>query len=189
MSKPSAKEKIIDSARKLFTERGFAGVSTQSIAKLAEVSHSLIFHHFANKEALWQTVKQSIARDELNQSKTLPPLTLAFDEFLKNLVVNNINFYRNHPDIVRMINWQRLEPAALMQNKQPSAEMQAWLQAIGHYQQRNEMNPKLKPEFVMGLILSVTSAAALDWEVWLHSETDKQDYIEFCIASLGKALK
>lgn len=188
MPKPSAKQLIIQSARQLFTERGFAGTSTQSIAELAKVSHALIFHHFGNKHALWQAVKQSIARDGAGRSKTLPSTELAFQDFLQTLVRNNIQFYRQHSDIVKLLAWQRLEPQILEQPVGLSPEAETWLAAIRHYQSRAELNPKLDPRFVMGLILSVTSSAALDLQVWLERDADFEAYVEFCIESLGRAL-
>jgi AcrR family transcriptional regulator len=46
------KEKIIETALKLFAERGYDSTSTQLIAKEADVSEALIFKHFGNKELL-----------------------------------------------------------------------------------------------------------------------------------------
>ena|ERR1700677_3057105 len=189
MQKCSAKAKIIESARQIFIEKGFAGTSTQSIAKMAKVSHSLIFHHFSNKEALWQAVKQSIACDESSLSKTLPSTSLPFVDFLKELVVRSIHFYRSHPDIVRLISWQRLETQVLDPSRPFSPEALAWIQAIKHYQDSRDINLSLKPEFVMGFILSITSSAALDQQVWIRSPPDQEAYVTFCVECFIKAFK
>lgn len=109
MSSENTKEKILLTARKLFVEYGFAGTSMGQIAKLAQVNHSLIFHHFENKEKLWLAVKQNIVKEKNQQSKMLPPTDQPFHDFLYTLVIKSIKFYRDHPDIMRMISWQRLE--------------------------------------------------------------------------------
>lgn len=187
MKRFSSRAKIIESARVLFTEKGYVGASTQSIALQAEVSHSLIFHHFKNKEALWQAVKQSIACDQDDLSKTLPPITLSFPDFLATLVRQSIDFYSTHPDIVRMMSWQRLEGNIQVKAVSPSAEVEAWLGAIRHYQAVGDLDSNLPPQFVMGFILSITSAAALDYPVWIQSEKERLEYIKFCIARLKQA--
>lgn len=50
------KERILQSALKLFAEQGYNGTSTSKIAKDAEVSEALIFRHFDNKEGLLKAV-------------------------------------------------------------------------------------------------------------------------------------
>lgn len=44
---------ILDAAREVFAERGFAGASTRLIAERAEVAHHLIFGNFGSKSALF----------------------------------------------------------------------------------------------------------------------------------------
>ena len=50
------KERILQSALKLFAGQGYNGTSTKKIAKAAKVSEALIFGHFKNKEGLLKAV-------------------------------------------------------------------------------------------------------------------------------------
>lgn len=189
MKKLSTKEKILLSAKKVFIEHGFAGAAISKIATLAEVNHSLIFHHFKNKESLWLAVKQHIVKEANQQSQTLPDVHLAFKDFLHELLTKNINFYRRNPDIVRMINWQRLEHQISKKiGITLSNEMQRWIDAFKTYQQKGEIKPSLKIEFIITLVLSIVSSAALDQNVFISNEKAKQAYIDFCVASLLSAL-
>lgn len=189
MKKISTKEKILSAARKLFVEHGFAGTAMGKIAQLAEVNHSLIFHHFGNKEKLWREVKHNIAKASQQQSKMLPDIKPKFKDFMKELFTKSIHFYQSNPDIVRMINWQRLE-----YNNDPkigvtlSPEFQAWIKAFEHYQQKGDINAELKTEFIITLILSIISSAALDPNVFIAQHKDKQAYIDFCLERLLIAL-
>lgn len=49
-----ARERILSAAESLFAIRGFEGVSTTQIAKVAGITQPLIHYHFKNKEALWK---------------------------------------------------------------------------------------------------------------------------------------
>lgn len=46
------RQRILETALRLFVERGFSGTSTRRIAKEAGVSEGLIFHHFPRKRDL-----------------------------------------------------------------------------------------------------------------------------------------
>ena len=48
--------RIIDSARKLFAERGFAETTTLKIAEHADVSETLIFRYFGSKQGLFDHI-------------------------------------------------------------------------------------------------------------------------------------
>jgi AcrR family transcriptional regulator len=182
--------KILKAARKLFVECGFDGTSIGKIAAKANINHSLIFHHFGNKEGLWKAVKQTIVEESNKLSPTLPELDQSFPNFLKKLITQNISFYRNNPDIVRMINWQRLE----YDNKKEigitlSAESKAWLDSLKYYQNKGDINPQLKLEFVLTLILSIVSCAAMDPNVFIKKNTDLNDYVIFAVKQLLQGLK
>ena len=56
---PDARDRILSAAESLFAVRGFEGVSTTQIAKVAGITQPLIHYHFKNKEALW---KATVAR-------------------------------------------------------------------------------------------------------------------------------
>ncbi len=186
------REKILKAARTLFVKNGFAGTSMGKIAAIANVPHSLVFHHFKNKQNLWMEVKMSIVRifkQGQESSSVLPHHDQPLANFLQQLISRSIDFYRSNSDIVRMINWQRLE----YEQEQTvglniSQESKAWIAAFKHYQAKGDINPDLRPEFIMTLILSIVSSAAMDPNVFIKEAEDNKAYIDFCVETLLKAL-
>jgi AcrR family transcriptional regulator len=182
--------KILKAARAIFVELGFAGTSIGNIAKKAKINHSLVFHHFGNKEGLWRAVKESIVLEANKLSPILPELTQSFSDFIKKLIIQNISFYRNNPDIVRMINWQRLEYKTKKEiGVTLSSGSKLWLSAFKHYQDNGSINAALKPEFMLTFILSVVSSAAVDPNIFIKKTTDLNEYINFSVESFLKAFK
>ena len=57
------KKRLLEAAIKLFSERGFDGVSTRDIAAAAETTLPSIPHHFESKEGIYQAVLASIAEE------------------------------------------------------------------------------------------------------------------------------
>jgi AcrR family transcriptional regulator len=54
---------LIDAARALFAERGFAGVSREEIVERAGVTRGAMYHYFASKEDLFLAVYEAVERD------------------------------------------------------------------------------------------------------------------------------
>ena len=190
MEKQTTKVKILYSARQLFVNYGYAGTSMGKIGKLADVNHSLLFHHFGNKQQLWTAVKQSIVDEAKDDSPTLPDTDLPFAEFLKQLFERNIDFYHQHPDIIRLINWQRLELNTEKQRGIPfSSDMYSWIEAIEHYQNKQAIKQDIAPKYLALLILSLISSTALDLAVFFAypgNQIDQQEYIDICLAQIIK---
>jgi len=53
---PGVKEKIIKSARVLFSEKGYHGTSVQDIARNAGVNKAMLFYYFNSKKNLYQSI-------------------------------------------------------------------------------------------------------------------------------------
>lgn len=63
MSFPEREARILEAAGRLFAERGFGGTTTRAIACESGVNESLIFRHFASKEALYTALLQNKLED------------------------------------------------------------------------------------------------------------------------------
>jgi AcrR family transcriptional regulator len=53
---------LIETARGLFAERGYAAVGTEEIVRAAGVTRGALYHHFAGKRELFQAVYEDVER-------------------------------------------------------------------------------------------------------------------------------
>lgn len=60
-----ARRQILDAARAAFVERGYDGAALEDIIALAGVSKGGLYHHFANKQAVFAGVFEEVARETL----------------------------------------------------------------------------------------------------------------------------
>jgi len=67
-------ERIADAARQLFADRGYHGTTTREIARLADVSETLLFRYYGSKATLFEEVVvqpfSSLMRDFVDQRRT-----------------------------------------------------------------------------------------------------------------------
>ncbi len=102
------KEKIIDAARKLFSEKGFDGVSMEDIAQASGVRKSLIYYYFPSKEILfeeiWINVIDELERDVFSEVDNESSISRA----IKRLIKKYVEFAMNKEEISKLIARERL---------------------------------------------------------------------------------
>jgi AcrR family transcriptional regulator len=57
------RQALVDAARTLFTEQGFAATGTEEIVAAARVTRGALYHHFHDKANLFRAVMEQIARE------------------------------------------------------------------------------------------------------------------------------
>jgi len=102
------KEKIIDAARKLFSEKGFDGVSMEDIAQASGVRKSLIYYYFPSKEILfeeiWINVIDELEKDVFSEVDNESSISKA----IKRLIKKYVEFAMNKEEISKLIARERL---------------------------------------------------------------------------------
>ena len=91
------KQQILNSAIKLFSEKGYDGVSTKEISENAKVSEALIFKHFKSKQNLFFHILEFAEKGIYSTLKTYKTDTPSLKEHLDsvyNEVTNNKVLWR-----------------------------------------------------------------------------------------------
>ena len=73
------REKILESALKLFAENGFQGTSLSQIAEGANTQKQLITHHFGTKDNLWREVVNAELKDGVELLTTVKKTAAEID--------------------------------------------------------------------------------------------------------------
>ena len=97
----ATKEKIIKAAFGEFTKRGFAGARVEEIATKAKVNKALLYHYYADKEALFKNVLEC-------KMAELGALQIDPDRFAA-CAGDFFDFYAANPWLARLLQWEALD--------------------------------------------------------------------------------
>ena len=194
--RPSADQtrtKILKVAQKLFAKKGYAATSISDIAEQAKINQSLIYHHFVDKKNLWRYAKHNLLENYsvYNEVKAFDDLAKNdFKSFLQQILALRFNFYDKYPDVVRLLNWQRLEPDKKELQATCWAPSEKWIKAIKDFQKRGEMRADISPEVAMNLMWNSVTGYFMDHypQFAVANEKTKQEYLEKTVDCVYRAL-
>ncbi|MBP2475137.1 AcrR family transcriptional regulator [Crossiella equi] len=95
------RERVLAAARQLFLTSAYEDVKAGDIAKAAGVAHGLVFHHFGNKQGLYQEVLCQIGREVLALHVHDPELPLG--RRIRQSHAAHLAYLAEHPDIAQIL--------------------------------------------------------------------------------------
>lgn len=105
----SRREAILDAAEELFVERGFAAIAISEIAQKADVTKSLIHHHFGSKQELWDAVKKRSFEGYVEKQARLLEQREPSKELLRESFQGYFDYLKANPSLVRLFSWTLAE--------------------------------------------------------------------------------
>jgi TetR/AcrR family transcriptional regulator len=105
----ATKKKIIKTAEKLFSRKGFNGVSIRDLAKACNMSGPLILHHFGSKEGIYDAVRLELIKEYVPFFEDIEKEEKGLFDFIENIVRGTFEFHRKNPISLRLMNWDRLD--------------------------------------------------------------------------------
>ncbi|MDQ2994978.1 MAG: TetR/AcrR family transcriptional regulator [Pseudomonadota bacterium] len=199
-TRPSAdptRAAIIDAARQCFVAKGFAGTAISAIATKAKVNQSLIYHHFGSKQALWVAVKIHILEDyhalqDMNWEKLLS-LTDSRD-FIAEFIRYRFGLFDRYPDVLRIIEWQYLEPNPFELSSYPPEKLHPIIERIHFFQEQNHLSSNYNPELIFSMLLALPLGFFRSFrdlssgKPQRELDTFKNEYVELCIDTIIRGL-
>ena len=112
----STEEKIMQAAKKLFTQNGFAATRTRDIAEEAGINLALLNYYFRSKEKLFDIVMIDNFRQFIRGvSLNVLDETATLNEKIQRIVAAYIDFLSHHPDLpIFIINEMRGNSSKIM---------------------------------------------------------------------------
>jgi AcrR family transcriptional regulator len=106
-----AKEKILESAVKLFADKGFSGTTTKEIAEKSGVNEALIFRYFSTKKDLYGSIIEKKINEEPGIEKPLESYGATKDDWyiFRSIAFRMFDKCGRDPDFIRLLHYSALE--------------------------------------------------------------------------------
>jgi AcrR family transcriptional regulator len=96
-------EQILEAAKQIFQERGFAGARMQEIADEAGINKSMLHYYFRSKDKLFQKVFQDSIRQFFPEILKVLNADLALMPKIEKLVETYYEMFKAHPHLPRFV--------------------------------------------------------------------------------------
>jgi AcrR family transcriptional regulator len=151
MSRADAtKARILQAATDEFAAYGIAGARVDRIAKSAAANKNLIYIYFCSKDQLFDAVFDARVTHGLDSVPFTP-------DNLPEYAAQLFDYCQDHPEVIRLATWHRLERGA----QHPTAAPEARLAALATVQQTNNIGAGFAPAALLTLVQSI----ALAWNL------------------------
>lgn len=149
----STEEKIIEAARKIFMQKGYAATRTRDIAEEAGINLALLNYYFRSKEKLFQQV---MAEKVYQLFSVILPIVdndmLTLDEKIETLVRKYIDLLLENPDLpIFVLSEIRVNPDKFKQ----STHIDELLKGSSFIRQLRDKRPDMEPIQFIGAVLGM----------------------------------
>ncbi len=155
---------ILNTAEKIFAEKGFAKTTINEIATECQTSNALIIFHFKNKKNLYSEVKAAIIHRYVNAKPDTMPVPANLEDTIREITGKMFEFYRNNPRMIRLSNWELLEDAAEPWPGEDELH-HSFIALLQNLQQTNQLRNDLSP---MHILIMICGSIHIWWEYHSH---------------------
>ena len=112
MNKKDRKKHIINTALKVFAEKGFQNATISEISKAAGVSEATVYQYFGTKEELLFSIPEKISNESTGELERMLPYIKSTESRLRAILYTFVNLYETNTDYSNLVLLQ------LMSNKE-----------------------------------------------------------------------
>jgi AcrR family transcriptional regulator len=180
-TQPQAREAILNAARELFAERGYANTTTRAIAQLAEASEVLLYRYFNSKAELFEQAVSGPFNQLMEEAHALledtdPGVVAHSRQFCRKLYEL---FVADRRLIMALISTRAYEAAPADDAGRANAFRQYFERAEGgltDFYDDKGMQPGFSPAFAARLAFAAVFSTAL-LQDWLFRDVGDRDAI------------
>lgn len=157
--KKTRKEKIMDAALRIFSEKGFQNATIAEISREAGVSEATIYEYFGTKEDLLIAIPEKISTDTQEEMGRHLPYVRGAESRLRMMLQGYIDLYQSNPDysalvLLQLMSNKRFRQTAAHEAIRRSAHgvLECIREGIADGTFRKELNPYIVRSMLLGAI-------------------------------------
>ncbi len=192
---PDGRARILSVAIRHFSERGYEGTTTASVAREAGTTQPLVHHHFGSKDGLWRA-----AMDELfgEVRRVARPSGGSPAERLLRTAEQFVRFVAARPEVTRVIAREGASPSPRLRylvDRHLRGPFRGFVEEMRASQRTGLIAPDVRPELLLFLMLGagshlfdVTALAHESLGIDATSERTREDFVALVREFLRRGL-
>jgi len=107
----ATREKILNTATKIFARKGFDGARVEEIAQKAGVNKALIYYYFKSKEEILEEIMKRFLEESLQRKQKLLERSspMSTEELIQSSAERIFDLYKGNEDVLRIIITEELK--------------------------------------------------------------------------------
>jgi TetR/AcrR family transcriptional regulator, fatty acid metabolism regulator protein len=155
---------ILDAAIRVFARKGYHAARVGDIAEEAQVAHGLLYHYFASKEALLETIFQEAWAELLGAIAVVEASGAPAREQLRQTAAILLRAWRRDPDLVRVIVREVARSPALERRGGDLGELFAAIERIvAAGQKAGELRGDVEPRIASAVFYGALEEVLTGW--------------------------
>ncbi|SDO55856.1 DNA-binding transcriptional regulator, AcrR family [Nakamurella panacisegetis] len=147
------RSRLRDAAVVDFAAHGFAGATTDRIAKTAGVNKERLYAYFGDKERLWSTVITA----ELESLAAAVPLTEESLRDIGTFAGALYDYHASHPHLARLLQWEELRGQRTALDPPTTAHYRRKVEVFARAQRSGTINPDVDPGMLMFSLIALAA--------------------------------
>jgi AcrR family transcriptional regulator len=158
------RRRIIDAAVRVFAEKGFHTSRVSEVSAEAGVAHGLLYHYFASKEELLETIFRETWRALLDALREVEESSDPAREQLRKIAAIVLRTWTREPDLVRVLVREVTRSPQVQREVAEIAQAFAAIERIvAAGQARGELRPELEPRLAAFVLYGALEEILTGW--------------------------
>jgi TetR/AcrR family fatty acid metabolism transcriptional regulator len=182
---------IIDSALKVFGEKGYYNATIAEIARDAGVSEATIYEYFGSKEDLLFAIPGEITRQAVDFLEQMTPYLKGAENKIRAIVYGYFNLYRDNPNYSSLVLLDLKHNRNFINTESYKPVQQAAdfiLKAIQEGVKTGEFREDVDPYLVRSMILGTIEHLFFRWHLKGRKD-DIQDFVDSMLSIIMSGIK
>ena len=158
------RRQILDAAVRTFAEKGYHSTRVGDIAEEAGVAYGLVYHYFASKEDVLETIFRDTWTELLAAIRDVEESAVPAAEQLRQVSAILLRSWRRQPDLVRvLVREVARSPGVQQRVEEMGAVFDALERIVAHGQHAGEFREDLDPRLASWIVYGAIEEILTGW--------------------------
>ena len=168
------RRQILEAAVKVFAGKGFHASRVGDVAEEAGIAYGLVYHYFASKEDLLETIFRTTWTEMLSRVREVEGAGVPAAEAVRQVTALLLRTWRRDPDLVRVLVREVTRNQHIQQEIEEIAEaMQALERIVRRGQETGEFRPELDPRLAAAVFYGALEEVLSSWVLGTLPDRDE----------------